>query len=245
MKQGFVIPVYNHGATVGAVVKQLAAHDLPIILVDDGSDAATKSALADVVTQCPLAVLVTLPRNRGKGAAVSAGIDTAHGLELSHVLQIDADGQHDADRVGFFLEQSLQHPDAAICGCPLYDESVPLSRKKGRVFGNNWAKIVTLSDRIVDVMCGFRVYPVEPVWRLIHRSVMDQRMGFDIEILVRLHWKNIPLYFHPVSVVYPVGGISHFHAVRDNARISWAFTRLFCGMLLRLPLLLARRTKNA
>jgi hypothetical protein len=70
-------------------------------------------------------------------------------------------------------------------------------------------------------------------------------MGFDSDILIRLYWKKTPLIFHPVRVVYPLDGISHFHMVRDNIRISWVFTRLCCGMFIRLPMLLRRRIRKA
>jgi glycosyltransferase involved in cell wall biosynthesis len=241
VKQGFIIPVYNHGKTTGPLVEKLSPFGLPIILVDDGSDTETKALLAEIPAAFPLAVLVTLEKNCGKGGAVSAGIDKAHELGLSHVLQIDADGQHDAGRAGFFLEQSAAHPEAAICSYPVFDDSVPLSRKRGRAFANAWALIVTLSGDITDAMCGFRVYPVEPVRRIFHRHHLDQRMGFDLDILIRMSWANIPFLFFPVRVSYPPDGISHYHYVRDNVRITWMFTRLFFGMLLRLPRLVGRR----
>jgi hypothetical protein len=92
-------------------------------------------------------------------------------------------------------------------------------------------------------MLGFRVYPVVPTLNLYRHSHIDSRMGFDIEILVRLHWKNIPFIFHPVRVYYPVDGISHFRPVRDNIRISAVYTRLCCGMLIRWPVLLWRKLR--
>jgi hypothetical protein len=85
-------------------------------------------------------------------------------------------------------------------------------------------------------MVGFRVYPVEKIWDITRRHKCDSRMGFDIEILVRMHWANIPLVFYPVRITYPEGGVSHYHLVRDNFRIFWVFTRLFFGgTIFRLP----------
>jgi glycosyltransferase involved in cell wall biosynthesis len=240
VKQGILIPLYNHGKTLGPVVTALAEQGLPIIVVDDGSDETTKKCLAQAAAGCPLVVPVNRAKNGGKGRAVSDGIDKAHELGLTHVLQIDADGQHDVKRAGFFLEQSAQHPEGAVCAYPEYDRSIPAGRKNGRVIANTWARITTLSGEITDAMCGFRVYPVEPARRLIHRRRFDRRMGFDIEILIRLYWENVPLIFFPVSVTYPEDGLSHFRLVRDNLRISWVFTRLFFGMLLRLPSLIRR-----
>jgi hypothetical protein len=68
-------------------------------------------------------------------------------------------------------------------------------------------------------------------------------MGFDAEILVRLYWKKVFPVFHSVKVSYPEGGVSNFRVFRDNLRISWMFTRLFAGMLLRFPQLIIFRVK--
>ncbi|MDR2073679.1 MAG: glycosyltransferase family 2 protein [Spirochaetaceae bacterium] len=234
MKQGFLIPLYNHGSTIYSVTSALALHGLPIIIVDDGSDEATKQALAATLRAFPLATGVRLKKNSGKGAAVMTGLGKAREQGLSHVLQIDADGQHDAGRADFFLAASVQQPEAAICGYPEYDASAPALRTGGRAVSNTWAQIVTLSGKLKDVLCGFRVYPVEKTLAVMGRCVYDRRMGFDPEVLIRLYWAAVPLVYYPVKVRYPQDGISHFHMVRDNIRISCTFTRLFFGMLLRI-----------
>lgn len=66
-------------------------------------------------------------------------------------------------------------------------------------------------------------------------------MEFDSEIIVRLHWQGVAVVNLPVAVRYPLDGVSHFRLLRDNLRISWMHTRLFFGMLRRLPRLLWRR----
>ncbi|GMO12702.1 MAG: hypothetical protein Ta2A_22810 [Treponemataceae bacterium] len=261
MKAGFVIPVYNHGKEVGNVVKQLTPYNLPIILVDDGSNAETKIALNSIVSeyaadkQNAQIFLVTRKKNGGKGAAVISGIEKAHELALSSVLQLDADGQHDLSRIAFFLDAAAKTSAksgasiTAVCGKPEYDDSVPESRLKGRVVGNNWAKFVTLTFSknspfyIADSMCGFRVYPVEKTWKIIraHHITLDKRMGFDIEILVRLVWTGVRLDFYPVHVVYPEGALSNFHVVKDNIKIGLMFARLCCELIFRFPFLLFRK----
>jgi polyprenyl-phospho-N-acetylgalactosaminyl synthase len=67
------------------------------------------------------------------------------------------------------------------------------------------------------------------------------RMDFDVEILVRLHWRGVPLRWIATRVVYPPDGISHFRLVRDNAHMVLLQLRLLCGMLLRLPRLIGRK----
>jgi glycosyltransferase involved in cell wall biosynthesis len=244
MKQGFVIPLYNHGRALRGVVSKLAVYKTPMIIVDDGSDGETKNLLAGILADYPLAEAVTLEKNTGKGGAMLAGLKRARELGLSHILQIDADGQHDAERAAFFFRESARHPEASICSYPEYDETVPESRKNGRKVANTWAKIVTVSGTISDALCGFRIYPVESSLKILRSPFLDKRMGFDPEALVRLFWAGVPLLFYPVKVTYPHDGISHFHLFRDNARISWVFTRLFAGMIPRLPLLIIRKFKQ-
>jgi len=244
MKQGFIIPVYRHGRTACPIAEQLAIMGLPVILIDDGNEAETQSVLAECAKRTPGLVLVRLKKNSGKGGAVIKGLQKAVELGLTHVLQIDADGQHDAGKVKFFLEESAAHPDKIICAFPVFDESAPRSRVLGRKISTFWAAVVTLSMELIDVHCGFRVYPVGETLRMTKNLFFDKRMGFDTEILVRLYWNNVLPVFHPIKVIYPLDGVSNFHVVRDNIRISWMFSRLCAGMLLRLPLLIVRKIKR-
>ena len=244
MKGGIIIPVYKHGKACVAVVEGLLQYSYPIILVDDGNGEETKSYLQQIVTAHPEVTLVTLEKNSGKGAAFGAGIVKAYEMGITHALQIDADGQHDISRTPFFMQKAEQYPTAMILGYPEYDASVPGHRKNGRKFANNWAKIVSFEGGIMDSMCGFRVYPVQETYHFVTRCRYDRRMGFDIDILVRLIWKGLPFIFFPVHVTYPSDGISNFRMVQDNARISWVYTKLCCGMLLRLPLLIAKVIKR-
>jgi len=244
VKHGFVVPVYRHGETAGPLAEKLAATGLPVILVDDGNDGQTKEILAEWQKKIPSVVLVSLKKNIGKGGAVAKGFEKAAELALTHVFQIDADGQHDTAMVGFFLEESAKNPDKVICGFPLFDSNAPKSRVAGRKFSNFWAAVVTLSKELKDVLCGFRVYPLDAALTITRDPFMDRRMGFDAEILVRLYWKKVFPVFHPIKVSYPSGGVSNFRVFQDNLRISWMFTRLCAGMLLRFPMLIMLRVKR-
>lgn len=241
-KYAFLIPVYNHGKEIIDVLKQLHNYNLSYIIVDDGSNQSTKEQLHKLCQNYHGIELITLPHNQGKGGAIIAGINYAFMQGYSHVFQVDADGQHDTSICEKFISTSQQFPHAVICGEPVYDETVPTSRLKGRKFGNTWAKIVTWSSDIHDAMCGFRIYPVDFTHKIIsHAKLLDKRMGFDLEILIRLKWENINLIYLPVGITYPQNGISHFHVVKDNFRISIMFTRAFLCMLVKIPVFLAKK----
>lgn len=244
-KPWIVVPVYEHEHAIGHTVDHLLPHDVPILLVDDGSGASCAAVLRELAARHAGQVsLLRLERNGGKGAAVMAGMRQAATLGASHILQIDADGQHDTHDVPRFLAESAAHPHAVINGRPIYDESVPLGRLVGRYATHVWVWINTLSLDIADSMCGFRVYPLAATLALLDRESVGTRMDFDIEIIVRLHWAGVPIRTMPTRVTYPMDGVSHFRLWRDNARISAMHTRLFFGMLWRLPRLLVRRVRK-
>jgi len=236
-----IIPVYRHGKTLRNVVEKIMDKGLPCVIVDDGNGDETKSDIAAVKAAIPSVEIVSLPKNQGKGGAVMAGIRRANELGYTHGFQIDADGQHDLGVIDEFLKISEVNPEALVCGYPVYDESVPSSRKNGRKITNGWVAIETLSRDVEDAMCGFRLYPLASSYRVIRRSYIGKRMTFDIDILVRLHWAGVPMIFRPIKVIYPEDGISNFRMVRDNVAISLMHTKLFFGMLLRSPVILARK----
>jgi len=241
-KPCIVVPVYNHEHAISAVLDGLLLHGVPVLLVDDGSNADCAAVLDALAREHVAEVtLVRLAHNQGKGAAVLAGFRRAAELGYTHVLQIDADGQHQTGDVPVFLAQAAAHPQAIIAGHPIYDESVPKARLYGRYATHIWVWINTLSLDIKDSMCGFRVYPVAPVNALAARRHIGKRMNFDTDILVRLFWDGAQVINLGTRVSYPSDGVSHFRVWRDNVLISWMHTVLFFGMLPRIPKLLARK----
>jgi glycosyltransferase involved in cell wall biosynthesis len=238
-----VIPVYNHGEAVGAVAANVRAHGLRCILVDDGSSAGC-AAVLDALAQAADVTLVRLALNQGKGGAMMAGLRAAADAGYSHALQIDADGQHDARDIPRFLASAAAEPDAVICGTPVYDESVPKVRLIARYATHIWVWINSLSLEIRDSMCGFRVYPLPPVVRLIDEARLGRRMDFDPEVLVRLHWRGMKIVSLPTRVTYPQDGLSHFRLGLDNWLITKMHARLAVGMLLRSPKLLWRKVSS-
>lgn len=241
MKPCIIIPVYNHEHAIAQVLARLKAHGVPCLLVNDGSSPACTQVLEDCARQeASWVTLLHRPTNGGKGAAVIDGFNEALRLGCTHALQIDADGQHNTDDIPRFLDAGRQHPEAMILGRPVFDESVPKNRLYGRQVTNVWIAINTLSSAIADGMCGFRLYPLAAVDRLIRRRQIGSGMDFDIDIVVRLYWQGVEAVNLPTAVHYPLDGVSHFRLWQDNVKISKAHAKLFFGMLMRMPQLLLR-----
>jgi glycosyltransferase involved in cell wall biosynthesis len=240
-----VIPVYNHELAIAETLAGLRSQALTVLLVDDGSKPSCAAVLRSLAGTDVDTHLLRLPQNRGKGAAVMAGLAFAAEAGFTHVLQIDADGQHDSMDIPRFLAAACAAPSALICGAPVFDASIPRHRLYLRYLTHAMVWINTLSFDIRDSMCGLRVYPLTEVLAVIERERPGNRMDFDIEVLVRLHWSGVAIRWLPTRVGYPRDGVSHFRLVQDNWLITLMHTRLFFGMLRRAPMLIARRLRMA
>lgn len=242
MKACIVVPHYDHFEQFKRYLPELAATGLPIIVVDDASPGNSVQSLAALLQQrYPEATLIQHDENQGKGAAVITALRAAQTAGFTHALQVDADGQHDSAAVPEFIEAGAGQPDALICGVPIFDDSVSRLRFHARYISLWFVRLESLSLKIRDAMCGFRLYPLAAITPIFDKVRFGRNMAFDCEVLVRAAWDDIPLRSIPVGVSYPDDGKSHFHYVRDNIDISWMHTRLLFGMLIRLPILLGRK----
>jgi glycosyltransferase involved in cell wall biosynthesis len=241
-----LIPSFNPGHKVYETVAGARQQWAPVWIVVDGSTDGTAEGLEQMASLDPQLRVLRLARNRGKGSAVLHGLRQARQAGYTHALTIDSDGQHPTSRIRDFMAASMAAPAAMILGEPQFDASAPSLRVRGRRISNWWANLETLWVGIHDSLFGFRVYPIEPLVRIMRRQLWMRRFDFDVEAVVRLSWRDVPAINLPAPVSYfrpEEGGVSHFHYVRDNALLTWMHTRLFLGFLLRLPMLLLRRCR--
>lgn len=239
-----LIPSYNPGSKVYETVRAARRYWGPVWVVVDGSTDGSAEGLQAMAAEDDGLRVIVLPQNQGKGAAVLHGCELAAGAGFTHVLTMDSDGQHPADRIPDFMAASMATPQAMVLGNPLFDASAPSIRVKGRRISNWWANLETLNAGIGDSLFGFRIYPITALQQVMRRQRWMRRFDFDPEIAVRLSWRGVPAINLPAPVRYfsnDEGGVSHFNYLRDNLLLTWMHTRLVFGFLLRLPLLVARR----
>lgn len=223
-----VICSYNHGASVRVVAEQaLKVHDR-VLVVDDGSTDGTMDRLKG------LNVLIERhEQNRGKGAAILTGARRARLLGMTHIVTIDADGQHDPADFLRFVPLIHENPVAIIVGTRLFLRGTPLLSKFGRQFSNFWLRVQT-GRSVRDCQSGFRAYPVSVLEQL---RLRERGYAFEVEVLVKAAWAGVGLRNLDISVSYPPESerVSHFHLVRDNARLSLLNTKLTIRAILPLP----------
>lgn len=221
-----LVPIYNHRETIVGVLESLSPLGLPCLVVDDGSDEATQETLRGAAARWPWVELRRLPENRGRGAALRHGYYRAAERAFSHVVQLDADGQHDPADVAKFLDAARRDPEALILGQPIFGADSPRARLYGRRLSQAFVWGVTGSLAIRDPLCGFRCFPLRRTIPVLDAGGLGDRMEFDPEIVVRLAWDGVPIVNIPTRVRYFAGGLSNFRMVRDNALITRAYVRL-------------------
>jgi glycosyltransferase involved in cell wall biosynthesis len=238
-----LIPSYNPGEKVFETVEGARRHWDPVWVVTDGSTDGTPGRLQAMARSDPGLRVMVLPKNVGKGSAVLHGMRAAAAEGFTHVLTMDSDAQHPADRIAAFMAASQANPRAMVLGRPVFDASAPLIRLRGRKIAN-WFTDLETGRLIGDSLFGFRVYPIADLVEVMLRQPWMRRFDFDPEAAVRLAWRGLPVLNIDAAVRYlkpHEGGVSHFNYWRDNVLLVFMHTRLLIESLVRRPLMQRRR----
>ena len=219
-----LIPALDCEATIGAVVRGTLAHIPLVLVVDDGSrdrtaDAA-KAAGAEVLRQ---------PENRGKGAALRAGMRALRERGATHALSLDGDGQHLPEEIPLLLRASAEAPRALVLGARQHEPgSLAPIRVFGNRFANRWVRIAC-GQALEDTQSGFRIYPIDETLALGCRA---NRFAFETEVVIQAARAGMEVRSVPVRVWNPPVGerTSHFRGFSDTVRIVLTVI----GLLLRI-----------
>ena len=219
-----LIPALDCEATIGAVVRGTLSHVPLVLVVDDGSgdrtaDAA-KAAGAEVLRQ---------PENRGKGAALRAGMRALRERGATHALSLDGDGQHLPEEIPLLLRAPAETPRALVLGARQHEPgSLAPIRVFGNRFANRWVRIAC-GQALEDTQSGFRIYPIDETLALGCRA---NRFAFETEVVIRAARAGVGVRSVPVRVWNPPVGerTSHFRGFSDTVRIVLTVI----GLLLRI-----------
>lgn len=219
-----LIPALDCEPTIGAVVEGARRRVEDVLVVDDGSSDATAAAAAEGGAE-----VLRHDRNRGKGAALQAGMRVLRERGFRRVLTMDGDGQHLAAEIPTLLRASEAEPAALIVGARrVAPGSVAPLKLFGNRFANRWVEIAS-GMRLPDTQSGFRVYPLAEVAALGCRA---GRFAFETEVLIRAARAGVPIRSVPVDVDYPpiAERRSHYRPFVDTVRIIF----VVLGLIFRL-----------
>ena len=154
-----VIPLYNEEANVAPLLDELLGvlrglgRRFEVICVDDGSSDGTFASLARVVKDEPALRVIRFRRNFGQTAAMSAGIDAAHG---DVIVPMDGDLQNDpADIERLLVELGRGHD--VVSGWRVNRQDREFGRKlPSRVA--NWLISAVSGVKLHDYGCSMKAY---------------------------------------------------------------------------------------
>src|SRR5262245_11265296 len=210
-----LVPAYDAARTVGDVVRSLVRvwpEPHSVIVIDDGSRDDTAKEATDAG-----AVVLQHEVNRGKGAALRTGLWFAQKEGFEVAVTVDADGQHPPGEALRLLTHDAP-PGALVLGVrDLVKAGAPrpnqISNRISNFFLSKFARTV-----FADTQCGLRRYPVAAT---LAADGGANGYAFEAEIILRAMASGVPVVEVPIEVIYPPATqrVSHFHSVRDPARI--------------------------
>ena len=218
-----VVPLFNNIKTVREVVEGVLSSGLDLLVVNDGSNDGSPEALEGLP-----ATIISHARNMGKGVAIRTAGKWADEHNYSHIITIDADGQHNPSEIGKFVDKIHNAPRSIIVGNRSFGgQCVPFSSRFGRKNSNFWVK-TACGATLPDTQSGFRAYPAETVNKVACHS---DKYDYEVEILVKSVWAGLSLESVDISVKYSeeTREASHFHPWLDNLRC----TRIFLFLVFR------------
>lgn len=230
IKPMVLIPSFDTGRLLESTVREaLANTDRPVLVVIDGSMDGSEEAVLNLANGEERLTVMVNPVNEGKGSAVRRGLIEAKKGGFTHALVMDADGQHPSSEIDRFFGYAESEPRAMILGQPVFEKNVPIERLYGRKLSVWMVCLEVMSREIGDPLYGFRVYPIEPLLKVMEKPGRCNRYDFDPEAAVRLNWMGVPGIKIDAPVRYideEQGGVSHFDYLRDNARFVALHIRL-------------------
>jgi hypothetical protein len=210
-----VIPAYQAAASIARVIADArrAAPAARCIVVDDGSADDTARAAAG-------ATVLRFARNRGKGAALAAGVAEALRGGAAWIVTLDADGQHPPAAMARLLGPLRAGSADLVLGARRRTAAMPLSRR-----ATNWLSSL-LASRVAghpvpDAQTGFRAFTREVVGQI---RPAETRYDYELAFLLEALAAGYRIASVDVPTVYD-GTPSHFRPLRDTWRVARVFAR--------------------
>ncbi len=199
-----VIPAFNEAARLPPYLEEVVGflegrgEDWEVVVVDDGSTDGTAAVVRAVGVRHPHVRLLPFGRNRGKGAAVRAGMLAATGAAR---LFTDADGATPIAELKRLEPVLAAGADVVIGSRVLLDPAVSVRARShrvaaGRVF--NWLVARLIMRGVADSQCGFKLFTAEAAETLFG-ALETGGFAFDVELLLRAQARGYRVVEVPVN----------------------------------------------
>jgi len=210
MKTCVIIPTYNEAQAIGKLIEEIHSQGLEeVVVVDDGSQDSTARLARDSGAK-----VFKNPHNQGKGASLVKGFKYALSEDFAAVITMDGDGQHLAEDLPLFLEQSRNSRAGIIIGNRMLEtKGMPCSRVLTNRF-MSWLISLMAKQEIPDSQCGFRLIRRE---LLEHLNLNTTKYETESEMLIRAGQLGFGIDSVAVNTIYS-GQKSQINSFLDTIR---------------------------
>ncbi|RZS30703.1 glycosyltransferase [Corticibacter populi] len=217
-----IIPAYNPGDGLVALVGELRARGFAhLVVINDGS-AAECAPVFDAIRGD--VELLEHAHNQGKGAALKTAFGAVLHRGFRYVITLDADGQHLPFDVQVLAQQALACDDGAVLlGARSFRADAPLRSRIGNEL-TRWVFGKLSGRHISDTQTGLRLLPASLLPALLR--LQGERYEYEMNMLAYLVKHRVPVREVPIATVYIDGNeSSHFSPVIDSIRIYWVLLK--------------------
>lgn len=221
-----VSPAFNEERTVASVVEKASRYVDEVIVVDDGSTDNTRKKALEAG-----AIVISHPRNLGKGAALKTGFKIALERGADVIISIDADGQHDPDEIPRLISAMERGNFDIVIGSRFLGDisSMPTPRIFSNTITSSFLRLF-FGIPVTDSQSGFRAFKRKVIESV---SFSDPRFAAETEILINAKQKGFKIGEVKIKTIYGEEK-SKMRIVEDTLRWIKLVTKYLLLSLLRM-----------
>lgn len=229
-----LIPAYKPNIQLLEFVKGIEEHGMDCLIVNDGSGEEYLSLFHKIERETEARVL-SFPENRGKGAALKAGLEYLQkenaGLQGDFTLiTLDADGQHLLKDALNLLSVAEEKKDTLILGSRTQSKDSPLRSRIGNGITKEVFNLCT-GVEVKDTQTGMRAFSGKMIPEML--TIPGERYEYEMNVLLFLAKEGVPMEEVPIETVYINDNAeSHFDTVKDSYRIYKQILKFSASSLL-------------
>jgi len=208
-----VIPAFNEGPVVIAIVKELLQHQYIPVVVDDGSVCSLNAELRNYPVY-----FLRHQVNLGQGAALQTGFEFAKRLKPDYVITMDADGQHHTSCIPHLLQPLATNEADTVLGSRFLgpgNTAIPFGRKlvlhSARLINYLFSGLL-----LSDAHNGLRAFNNTALQKI---NITENRMAHASEILFEIKKHGLRFKEVPVQVAYTAYSRKKGQSAWDSIRI--------------------------
>lgn len=232
LKIPVIIPAYEPDEKLTGLLEQLREAQIEnILIIDDGSGTKCVDIFRTAKEKYGCEVLVHAV-NLGKGRALKTAFNYCIQKfgDMPGAVTADSDGQHSAECIIRCMKALWEQPEQLILGCRDFnEENVPFRSRFGNKCTCQMFRYL-VGVRISDTQTGLRAIPLSYMKTLM--NVKGERFEYETNMLMEAKKEGVKIAEVPIQTIYiEENKTSHFHVIKDSARIYLIFAKFLFSSL--------------